>query len=312
MNKKLAPRPSLMNGVALAALMLLGTMAAADAAFAQSAPSLSRGNVTVNSDVLDALGPPPGATGSYTPPLTTSPSKTKSTKPKSQFLGPPTLGASAPSPAPAPVTTVASSTPTSSFTPPAASSGSRPPPSYTPSPIPSTAPMPAAAPTPAPAPAPSSSTASLGSSNLTGGASPTPTPSYAPPPAPKAAPKAAPQTASLPTSRTPVVPTAAAGSASLAFTADSADLSDDAKQSVGGVIQKLNALPDARVKLSAYASGTPETLSQTRRLSLSRALAVRSYLIDQGVKSTRIDVLALGNQVQSGSADRVDLLVVAQ
>ena len=47
----------------------------------------------------------------------------------------------------------------------------------------------------------------------------------------------------------------------------------------------------------------------TRRLSLSRALTVRSYLISQGVRSTRIDVRALGARASDGPADRVDLLI---
>ena len=43
-------------------------------------------------------------------------------------------------------------------------------------------------------------------------------------------------------------------------------------------------------------------------MSLSRALAVRAYLIDQGVRSTRMDVRALGSKVGDGPADRVDVL----
>ena len=51
-------------------------------------------------------------------------------------------------------------------------------------------------------------------------------------------------------------------------------------------------------------------MAAARRLSLSRALQVRSYLIDQGVRSTRIDVRALGANVPSGPADRVDIKTV--
>jgi outer membrane protein OmpA-like peptidoglycan-associated protein len=278
MNKK-------MNGFTLAALGMLG-VTLSTAALAQSTPSLSRGNVTVDTNVLDALGPPPGATGLYAPSASQgAPAKTKSGKPKSQFLGPSSLGARGTADAPSPAPSAASSTPKSSFTPPARTASSAP-----------AASIPAASPP-------------VESSPLF----PSPAPAASPfvPAAPVPAPKSQPQTAALPPART--APTAAAAStATLAFAPDSADLSDDAKQAIAGVIQKLGQSPDARVKLSAYAAGTPETISQTRRLSLSRALAVRSYLIDQGVKSTRIDVLALGNQASSGSADRVDLAVVAQ
>jgi outer membrane protein OmpA-like peptidoglycan-associated protein len=60
----------------------------------------------------------------------------------------------------------------------------------------------------------------------------------------------------------------------------------------------------------AYAAGTPEDPSTARRLSLARALAVRSALIADGVSSTRIYVRALGAQAGDAPADRVDLSVL--
>jgi len=67
-----------------------------------------------------------------------------------------------------------------------------------------------------------------------------------------------------------------------------------------------------RAQIVAYAAGTNDTASQARRLSLSRALAVRSYLIEKGIASTRLDVRALGHQVDSGSPDRVDLTLAGR
>ena len=64
-----------------------------------------------------------------------------------------------------------------------------------------------------------------------------------------------------------------------------------------------------RLQLLAYASGASRSASRARRLSLSRALAARSYLIKEGVRSTRIDVRALGNKTQGGPPDRIDLIV---
>jgi outer membrane protein OmpA-like peptidoglycan-associated protein len=66
----------------------------------------------------------------------------------------------------------------------------------------------------------------------------------------------------------------------------------------------------SRLQIVAYATGGDESGSQARRLSLSRALAVRSYLIDQGVRSTRMDVRALGNRSSDGPTDRVDIVLV--
>jgi outer membrane protein OmpA-like peptidoglycan-associated protein len=44
-------------------------------------------------------------------------------------------------------------------------------------------------------------------------------------------------------------------------------------------------------------------------MSLSRALAIRSFLIENGVRSTRIDVRALGNKTTEEPFNRVDLKV---
>lgn len=64
-----------------------------------------------------------------------------------------------------------------------------------------------------------------------------------------------------------------------------------------------------RLKLLAYAGAAGRTASQSRRLSLSRALAVRSYLIDKGVRSVQFEVHARGRKLEGGPPDRVDLIV---
>ncbi len=94
------------------------------------------------------------------------------------------------------------------------------------------------------------------------------------------------------------------------FDDQSAKISDSARAPLEELSKKMQESEDLRVQLLAYASGTSETASQARRLSLSRALAVRSFLISQGVRSTRMDVRALGNKAESGPADRVDAVLV--
>ena len=64
------------------------------------------------------------------------------------------------------------------------------------------------------------------------------------------------------------------------------------------------------MQLLAYAGEPNLTASKARRLSLSRALAVRSYLIKKGVRSTRIDVRALGNKTNLGAPNRVELKII--
>lgn len=97
---------------------------------------------------------------------------------------------------------------------------------------------------------------------------------------------------------------------SIAFAVGAATLTDQAKQDLSNIAQTLSANTDLRLQIVAYASGSDDNASQARRLSLARALAVRSYLIDAGVRSTRMDVRALGNKFDSGPGDRVDLIIV--
>jgi outer membrane protein OmpA-like peptidoglycan-associated protein len=69
----------------------------------------------------------------------------------------------------------------------------------------------------------------------------------------------------------------------------------------------MKADREQRIQLVAYAEATDDRESRARRLSLSRALAVRSYLIDAGVRSTRMDVRALGSTAEEGPLNRLDI-----
>ncbi|MGE5538108.1 MAG: OmpA family protein [Gemmatimonas sp.] len=99
---------------------------------------------------------------------------------------------------------------------------------------------------------------------------------------------------------------------SIAFRSDSSALPDDAKSRLDGIVRQMTGNDRMRAQIIAYAAGTNDTASQARRLSLSRALAVRSYLIEKGIASTRLDVRALGHQVESGSPDRVDIALASR
>jgi len=158
---------------------------------------------------------------------------------------------------------------------------------------------PASPPAPKPTPAPAAAT-----------------PTVTPPPAPPA-PTA---TAAAETPPPPPVPTQSASRPStsagskeetrILFDAGSANLNDAAKSELDALATQLKSDTAIRVQLQAYAAGTDETAPDARRLSLSRALKVRSHLIDQGVRSTRMDVRALGVKAEGGPADRVDAVVV--
>lgn len=99
---------------------------------------------------------------------------------------------------------------------------------------------------------------------------------------------------------------------SLAFDAEATALDEESRVLLGSLSTAMLADPSLRLQLRAYADGTGRNVSQARRLSLSRALAVRAFLIDEGVGATRIDVRALGSEVPEGPGDRVDIEVMAR
>jgi outer membrane protein OmpA-like peptidoglycan-associated protein len=104
----------------------------------------------------------------------------------------------------------------------------------------------------------------------------------------------------------------AGASTRIGFSADSVKLNSDASarlQDVSASLKKNGAL---RIQLLAYAGAKDGSASQARRLSLSRALAARSYLIEKGIRSTRIDVRALGNRSGNGPTDRIDIIVTTR
>lgn len=109
---------------------------------------------------------------------------------------------------------------------------------------------------------------------------------------------------------TPPPPSASAaiasGMVSLAFEAGKSDLPANLMP-LDQLAQQLASGED-RLQIRAYASASgADAASGARRLSLSRALAVRGYLIDKGIRSTRIDVRALGTPTDGSAPDRVEV-----
>ena len=96
------------------------------------------------------------------------------------------------------------------------------------------------------------------------------------------------------------------------FAPGSSDLTAAARKSLDRIATQLNSNESIRMQLMAYAGERKMSASKARRLSLSRALAVRSHLIKKGVRGTRIDVRALGNKVPTGRPNRVHLRVISQ
>ena len=114
------------------------------------------------------------------------------------------------------------------------------------------------------------------------------------------------QKAALPPAGTPLAPGRAM---QIMFKATASKLPDTAKARLETLAAQLRRQPALRMLLMAYAGGESFSSGKARRLSLSRALSVRSYLIETGVRSTRIDVRALGNKTAEEPLNRVDVTV---
>ncbi len=100
----------------------------------------------------------------------------------------------------------------------------------------------------------------------------------------------------------------------LTFGTDRADLNPATDAALRALVHDTATRPGAATTytVTAYAAGAPEDPSTPRRLSLSRALTVRSVLINEGIASIRIYVKALGAAaptIADGPADRADIVI---
>ncbi len=138
-------------------------------------------------------------------------------------------------------------------------------------------------------------------------------PAVAAPPAPASVPAPA---ASNPISQqtallTPPAASSAAPSGNqvnLSFEPGKSELAGSGTAALEAMARSLANTED-RIQIRAYASASgSDAASGARRLSLSRALAVRGFLIDRGIRSTRIDVRALGTPSDSSPPDRVEVV----
>jgi outer membrane protein OmpA-like peptidoglycan-associated protein len=95
---------------------------------------------------------------------------------------------------------------------------------------------------------------------------------------------------------------------SIEFTGNESNLSAAAQEKLKNIVGQLKDMGDTRIQVRAYAAGEDGSKSSARRISLSRALAVRSFLMDNGIKPNRVDVRALGTETDRSPIDRVDLV----
>ncbi len=95
----------------------------------------------------------------------------------------------------------------------------------------------------------------------------------------------------------------------LSFDPTAGALAPEQEATLNGLADKIKAAPGQRLQLRAFATDANQDASNARRLSLSRGLAVRAYLIEKGVDPTAIDVRALGFNTDK-PADMVEIVLV--
>lgn len=100
----------------------------------------------------------------------------------------------------------------------------------------------------------------------------------------------------------------------VAFAADEATISDAAKPLLNELADRLSKDEGLSIQFLAYAGGDEAQASKARRLSLTRALTVRQFFLDRGVRSTRMEVRAMGNRgaTNRSPVDRVEIVVVSR
>ena len=87
------------------------------------------------------------------------------------------------------------------------------------------------------------------------------------------------------------------------------DIPPSAISPLDQLVKLMKGNPGIRIRLNGYASAKIDSPSQARRKSLFRALAIRKYLMSKGIRSTRIDIHALGNKSEDENPNRVDVVI---
>ncbi|MBN9085278.1 MAG: OmpA family protein [Reyranella sp.] len=90
------------------------------------------------------------------------------------------------------------------------------------------------------------------------------------------------------------------------FVAQSVEIAEAGRGALDGLARSLSERGVRQLEVRGYASG--EDTGDARKMALARALAVRSYLIDQGVKA-RIEVGANAQPARTAPKERVDVVL---
>ena len=94
----------------------------------------------------------------------------------------------------------------------------------------------------------------------------------------------------------------------VSFNPEDKELQEKAVLKLNKIVRIMNLNKNQRLELTAYSS--EDSASKARRMSLMRALTIRSFLIKRGISSSKLNVKALGNNTGIGPVDRVDIILL--
>ena len=98
------------------------------------------------------------------------------------------------------------------------------------------------------------------------------------------------------------------GGIRIVFPTEFNDVPVEANSALDDLAAQMVADENMRIEIKCYASGTTDTESKARRKSLQRCINIRQYLFRKDVRTTRMDVRALGLKSEGQPADRVDIV----
>ena len=99
------------------------------------------------------------------------------------------------------------------------------------------------------------------------------------------------------------------GGVRVTFAADSADLNPETQAALQKLAHAAASRPSAMFTIIAAATGPENDPSTPRRIALSRGLAARAVLLEQGIPSPHIFVRVLAPNSAGQPGDRVDVTV---
>lgn len=98
------------------------------------------------------------------------------------------------------------------------------------------------------------------------------------------------------------------GGIRIVFPVDLNEVPVEANAALDDLAAQMLADESMRIQIMCYSSGDEETESKARRKSLARCINIRQYLFKKDVRTTRMDVRALGLKSEGQPADRVDIV----